>query len=125
MKIWINLLKENGEILQYIPKIKKEVSKIISNKNIAGEIGITLGDSRLLRKINKTYRNKDKITDVLSFNLGDDKTIMGDVYISIGRAKEQARLYNVTLLDELIRLAVHGTLHVLGYTHKEMRENGY
>ena len=125
MKIWINLLKENGEILQYIPKIKKEVSKVISNEKVGGEIGITLGDSRLLRKINRTYRKKDKITDVLSFNLGNDREIMGDIYISIGRAKEQARLYNVTLLDELIRLAVHGTLHVLGYTHKEMRENGY
>ena len=125
MKIWINLLKENGEILQYIPKIKKEVSKVISNEKVGGEIGITLGDSRLLRKINRTYRKKDKITDVLSFNLGNDREIMGDIYISIGRAKEQSRLYNVTLLDELIRLAVHGTLHVLGYTHKEMRENGY
>ena len=83
-------------------------------------MGITFGDGALLRELNKKYRNKNKTTDVLSFNLGDKKNIMGDVYISVPAAKRQAKEYNISLKEELLRLAIHGTLHVLGYTHKEM-----
>ena len=104
--------------------IKTTIAKILKKHKAKGELSITFGDGRLLYKLNKKYRNKNKTTDVLSFNLGDAKKIMGDIYISIPRAKKQAKEYNVDLKDELIRLAAHGTLHVLGYTHKEMGEYG-
>jgi len=102
--------------------IRKKVDKVLREHGVRGVLGITFTDGDMLRELNKRYRNKNKTTDVLSFNLGDEKNIMGDVYISIPAVKRQAKEYNVQVKDEALRLAVHGTLHVLGYTHKEMRE---
>lgn len=107
--------------------VKKKIHHILKtwNREVysqvpSGSISITFCDDRFIRRINREYRNKDKATDVLSFNLGDNKNIMGDIYISVPTAKRQAKEYNVPLKDEILRLAIHGTFHVLGYTHKEM-----
>ncbi|MBI5701029.1 rRNA maturation RNase YbeY [Candidatus Saganbacteria bacterium] len=85
-----------------------------------GELSITFCDDKYMKKINNRYRHKNESTDVLSFEFGDDKKIVGDIYISIPDALRQAKEYNVPIENELIRLAMHGALHVLGYTHKEM-----
>jgi len=122
MKIFLNNKGQKNSQEEKIAgeEIKKEILKVLKTHKTEGELSITFGDGELLRKINKKYRKKNKTTDVLSFNLGDEKKIMGDIYISIPAAKKQAKEYNVSLKDELLRLAEHGTLHVLGYTHKEM-----
>ena len=76
-----------------------------------------------IHKLNKDYRNIDRETDVITFALEDDKTfnpdirILGDVYISIDKAKSQSVEYGHSLLRELAFLAVHGMLHLLGYDH--------
>ncbi len=76
-----------------------------------------------IHKLNKEYRNIDRETDVITFALEDDKTfnpeirILGDVYISIDKAKSQSVEYGHSLLRELCFLAVHGMLHLLGYDH--------
>ena len=75
--------------------------------------------------MNKTYRNIDRETDVITFALEDDDTIiipneeriLGDIYISIDKARLQAKDYNHSLLRELSFLAVHGFYHLLGYDH--------
>jgi probable rRNA maturation factor len=69
-----------------------------------------------IRKLNREYRGKDKATDVLSFPLGDPD-LLGEVYISLQRAKVQARAYGLTYEEELKRLLVHGLLHLMGYDH--------
>ena len=81
-----------------------------------------------IHKLNKDYRNIDRETDVITFALEDDKTfnpeirILGDVYISIDKAKSQSIEYGHSLLRELSFLAVHGMLHLLGYDHLEKQD---
>ncbi|MCL2219887.1 MAG: rRNA maturation RNase YbeY [Chitinispirillia bacterium] len=69
-----------------------------------------------IRRLNRLYRGKDKATDVLSFPFGDDD-LLGEVYISLQRAKIQAKKYGLTYEEELKRLLVHGLLHLMGYDH--------
>jgi len=69
-----------------------------------------------IRKLNRGYRGKDKPTDVLSFEFGDED-LLGEIYISLQRAKVQARAYGLTYEEELRRLLVHGLLHLMGYDH--------
>ena len=97
--------------------------------NQTAELSIVIVDNNEIRELNKLYRNKDKTTDVLSFALQDevngevafkDKSIpviLGDIIISIDKAKEQAIEYKHSLNRELGFLAVHGLLHLLGYDH--------
>ena len=75
-------------------------------------------------KINKEYRNKDSVTDVISFALEDDKTfinteyrVLGDIYICGERCKNQAIEYGHEFKRELFFLTIHGLLHLLGYDH--------
>ena len=78
----------------------------------------------------KEYRQKDSTTDVITFALEDDDSIivgdevrvLGDIYISIDKAREQAREYNHSLKRELSFLAVHGFYHLLGYDHETKKE---
>lgn len=77
-----------------------------------------------IHKINKTYRNVDKITDVISFAFEDNQDLMyndirvlGDIYICIPQMKRQAQEYGHSEKRELSFLAVHGLLHLLGYDH--------
>lgn len=81
-------------------------------------------DNKEIHELNKTYRGIDRPTDVVSFALEDDDTfvktderILGDIYISIDKAKEQAIEYGHSLLRELCFLSIHGLLHLLGYDH--------
>ena len=93
----------------------RNMKKKLTNKMI----NINFIDDRLMKKLNRKYRRKAKTTDVLSFSLNEGG-LLGEVYISIPQAKKQAKEYNCSLDRELVRLAEHGILHLLGYTHKEM-----
>ena len=77
---------------------------------------IILCSDYIIRKLNREYRGKDKPTDVLSFCFGD-ADLLGEVYISLQRAKVQAKRYGVLYEEELKRLLVHGLLHLMGYDH--------
>ena len=88
------------------------------------EFGVIFVDNNEIHELNKTYRNIDRETDVISFALEDEKKedftktrLLGDIYISIDKAKEQAISYEHSLERELSFLAVHGLLHLLGYDH--------
>ena len=89
---------------------------------------VIIVDNPYIHKLNKEYRNIDRETDVITFALEDDKTfnpdirILGDVYISIDKAKSQSEEYGHSLLRELSFLAVHGMLHLLGYDHMEKKD---
>lgn len=87
------------------------------------EFNIIFVDSDTIHEINKNYRNVDRITDVISFALEDNETItldhrvLGDIYICVERAEEQAKEYGHSFLRELAFLSIHGLLHLLGYDH--------
>lgn len=108
-----------------------------------GEISLTLVDDQTIRELNRDYRDKDYATDVLSFAMleseeeepdifgldqNDQAEMLGDIIISVERARSQAEEYGHSLARELVYLAVHGTLHLLGFDHeddderREMRE---
>lgn len=94
------------------------------------EISLSIVDNKEIQELNKTYRQIDKATDVLSFPLldcfdnVDDKNIvaLGDIIISIEKAKEQALEYGHSLERELCFLTVHSMLHLLGYDHMQEDE---
>ena len=83
-------------------------------------------DNDYIHNLNKEYRGIDRETDVITFALededtliiGDDERILGDIYISIDRARSQAEEYGHSFLRELSFLAVHGFYHLLGYDHQ-------
>ena len=91
------------------------------------EISVTIVDNEEIRKINNKFRNIDRATDVLSFPLIDfdnedlpndgSKIYLGDIIISIERAKEQANEYGHSLDREVGFLTAHSMLHLLGYDH--------
>ncbi|MHA7137258.1 rRNA maturation RNase YbeY [Rossellomorea arthrocnemi] len=95
------------------------------------EVSVTFVTNERIQEINREYRQKDQPTDVISFaleELGEDEVeivggqiprVLGDIIISIDRAKEQAEEYNHSFSRELGFLALHGFLHLLGYDHME------
>ncbi|HPB82503.1 MAG TPA: rRNA maturation RNase YbeY [Spirochaetota bacterium] len=94
-------------------------------------ITFIISDNNYIRAINRDYRRKDSPTDVISFAYREDPfpgvedvpEELGDIYISIERAQEQALEYGVDLIDELKRLIVHGILHLVGYDHEMSPED--
>ncbi len=84
---------------------------------------LILTDDEEVHYLNKTYRNIDRTTDVLSFALNDTGklpgpiNVLGDIYISIPKMKEQSKEYGHSEKRELSFLALHGLLHLLGYDH--------
>ena len=92
-------------------------------------VSVTFVDNKYIHKINKKYRQIDRPTDVISFAFLDSENnydtilysqgvvILGDIYISIEKAKEQAIEYQHSLHRELCFLFVHGLLHLLGFDH--------
>ncbi len=79
---------------------------------------IFCSDSYLLQ-INQQYLNHDTYTDIITFDNSDiEKVIVGDIFISIDRIRENAAKFNITEADELHRVIIHGALHLLGYKDK-------
>ena len=87
-------------------------------------LNIVIVDNDRIREINKEYRNKDAVTDVISFAFEEVKDVdygnvrfLGEIYISYERCKEQASEFGHSVRREFSYLAVHGLLHLLGYDH--------
>lgn len=85
------------------------------------EVSVTLLGDEAIRDLNHRYLGKDRPTDVLAFSLGDE-TVLGDVYLGVDQARRQAEELGIPWEEELVRLAVHGALHVLGHDHPEGEE---
>jgi len=96
------------------------------------ELSVTFTDNACIRRLNRAHRNIDKHTDVLSFPMyerdelselpSDEPLTLGDIVISVERAKEQAEELGNTPLREIAFLAIHSTLHLLGYDHERSLE---
>ena len=89
-------------------------------------VTIIFVDDAYIRRLNREFRHLDRTTDVLSFEMDDDPTpdqnLLGEIYISMDRARDQAVRYHVSVDEELQRLVVHGCLHLLGYDHHRTAE---
>ena len=92
------------------------------------ELSLLLTTDEEIESLNSQYRNKQKPTDVLSFSQlegeggASDSKLLGDVVISVETAIKQAKELGYTLKEELTRLLIHGTLHLLGYDHENVPE---
>lgn len=87
------------------------------------ELNFVLCSDEYLLGINQQYLNHDTYTDVITFDNSEaEKTIVGDIFISLERIQENAKNFKSTTYDELCRVMVHGTLHLLGYKDKSKAE---
>ena len=83
------------------------------------EISVALVDDDCIEVLNERFLERKGATDVLAFSLGDAIDVVGDVYVGFEQASRQAAELGISLAEELVRLAIHGTLHVLGHDHPE------
>ena len=104
-------------------RLERMASRLLSREGKgAGRVEVILSDNRLLRRLNRRFRGKDRPTDVLSFNF-NDPGFLGEIYISLDRVRIQARRYGCPFNEEFQRLLIHGLFHLLGFNHgKAMRK---
>lgn len=121
----------NCKIDDEVKIMKKYLNKCLKLEQVKNaEFNIILVDNKTIKEINSKYRNIDRETDVISFALEDEKSetmstkkrVLGDIYISVDKAKAQAEEYNHSLTREISFLAVHGLLHLLGYDHMKKED---
>ena len=127
IEIFVNV-EEKIDELDTVKEVLYSAIEKEKLENIA--FNLIIVDNDYIHELNKTYRNIDRETDVITFALEDEDTIiipeeeriLGDIYISIDKAKQQAKEYGHSLLRELSFLAVHGFYHLLGYDHQTKEE---
>ena len=121
-------VKEEIKELETVEKVLYSAMEKEKLENVS--FNLIIVDNDYIHELNKTYRNIDRETDVITFALEDEDTlvmpsderILGDIYISIDRARSQAEDFGHSLLRELSFLAVHGFYHLLGYDHMTEEE---
>lgn len=99
----------------WLPALEKI---LIRRFKIKKNISLALVAPAKIKNLNRVYRGRDEVTDVLSFNIDSD-LILGEVIICLAQAQRQARQRAVSGQSELKLLTVHGILHLLGYDHEE------
>jgi probable rRNA maturation factor len=100
--------------------VRRAVGRVLEGEQKHPVISITFLGPVAMRRMNRRHRKHDRPTDVLSFALAlPDGRLAGDIYICRAEALANARVAGVPVREELLRLVVHGVLHVLGYDHPE------
>ncbi|RMG66475.1 MAG: rRNA maturation RNase YbeY [Calditrichaeota bacterium] len=95
--------------------LKAFVQAVLQQEQIpASHVHIILVNDEYLRQLHARFLNDDTYTDVMTFNLGDQEDIEGEIYISLDRAGKHAQRFGVTLAEEILRLIAHGLLHLKG-----------
>ncbi len=103
--------------------ISEWISETISSEGFtAGKITYIFCDDEYLNKINLEFLNHDTLTDIISFDNRLGKQINGEIYISVERVRENAKIYKTNFKDELQRVMIHGILHFCGYNDKSDAE---
>jgi probable rRNA maturation factor len=112
----------------YLPALRRLLTRAaraaLRHENVAeAQLSVTLLDDDAIAALNREYLSHDGPTDVISFPLFEEnEPIVGDVYIGAQQAARQAAANALSVDEELVRLTVHGVLHVLGYDHPDGEE---
>lgn len=105
-------------------KLQKNLTKeyvrniIVEEGYELGEISLIFCNDDYLLEINRKYLNHDYFTDIITFNYSNDLLISGDLFISVDRVKDNAEQFQVSFLQELMRVIFHGILHMTGCDDK-------
>ena len=128
IEIFVSIDKEIKEL----EVVEKVLYKAMEKEKLDNtSFNVIIVDNNYIHELNRTYRHIDRETDVITFALEDEDTIvmapgveriLGDIYISYDKAVEQSLEYQHSLLRELAFLAVHGFYHLLGYDHQTEEE---
>ena len=117
----INETEEEIKEIKDVEEFLKFAIKRLELKNIVFDVIIV--DNEKIKELNREYRGIDNYTDVISFALEDfpdvktEVRLLGDIYISLPKIKEQSENYGHSFLREFAFLSIHGLLHLLGYDH--------
>ena len=123
----IEIFNNTNEEIKELETVEKVLYSAMEKENLKDtSFNLIIVDNDYIHELNKNYRGIDRETDVITFALededtiiiGDNERILGDIYISIDRARSQALDYGHSFLRELSFLAVHGFYHLLGYDHQ-------
>ena len=131
----MNIIYDNlpDEMKDLLPLLERAAEETVSREGLSpepGEVSLSFVSEEEIRELNRTYRDNDSVTDVLSFPQYEDLSeigegmpfLLGDVVICGQRAKEQAEDFGHGVDREVVYLFVHSLLHLLGYDHMEEEE---
>ena len=127
----LEIFNQTEEEIRELDTVRKVLEYACSKEKLDNVVfNVIIVDNPYIHELNKNYRGIDRETDVITFALEDEEDIsepngvrmLGDIYISIDKAKAQAEEYGHSLLRELSFLAVHGFYHLLGYDHMVKEE---
>lgn len=119
------IFNEVNEKIKEIEEMKRVLTLAIKSEKLNDvEFNVILVDNNYIHELNRNYRGIDRETDVITFALEDNEEVnedeyrlLGDIYISVDKAKSQAKEYGHSFKREICFLAIHGFLHLLGYDH--------
>jgi len=104
-------------------EIKRFLDKVIRDEQkVPGDLVFILADDETVLKINKEFLKHDYNTDVIAFDESDDGLVCGEVFVSIDTVRVNARKYNCTVNEEVVRVMIHGVLHLCGYRDGSIEE---
>ncbi len=118
-----NYFFEDTKEFSFDENVFTKIEILISNENKSdGELSFIFCSDNYLLEMNKNYLNHDYYTDVITFDYCENDIVSGDIFISIDRIKENAKIYKTTFQNELHRIMIHGVLHLVGYSDKTDKE---
>lgn len=105
-------------------RLKKWLNDVaVSESKIIGQLNYIFCDDAYLLQVNQKYLNHDTYTDIITFDNSSVNFVSADIYISLTRVEENALLNEVNFQQELLRVVVHGLLHLCGYKDKSSSES--
>lgn len=103
--------------------IKETIHIVIGNEGKRiGIVNIIFTDNKKILEINKRFLNHHYYTDVIAFNCSRKDIISGDIFISTEQVEINAKKFNSTSYNEIVRVIIHGVLHLIGYNDKEVKD---
>ena len=122
----VEIFNQTDQEIEELETVEKVLESAIVKENLGDvSFNLVIVDNDYIHELHRDYRKIDRETDVITFALEDEDSlvlpedirVLGDIYISIDKARSQAEEYGHSLLRELSFLAVHGFYHLLGYDH--------